>query len=74
MIDRGVRELVGDDSVTDGAVSPCSVERDSVTQSDSFDLGSRSGGRLPLCGARFVNLYSFSSLGIFLNFFFFLFR
>ena len=51
MIDRGVRESMGDKLVTDGAVSPCSVEGDSITQTNSFDLGSRSEGRLPLCGA-----------------------
>ena len=51
MIDHGVRESVGDELVTDEMESPCFVEGDSVTQIDSFDLGSRSEGRLPLCGA-----------------------
>ena len=42
---------MGDELVTDGAASPCSVEEDSITQTDSFDLGSRSEGRLLFCGA-----------------------
>ena len=51
VINHGVGELVGDELVADGAVSPHTVEEDSATLTDSFDRGSRSAGRLPFCGA-----------------------
>ena len=45
VIDYGVGGLVGHELVIDGAVSLCSIERDSLTQTNSFDFGSRSEGR-----------------------------
>ena len=50
MIDYGVGGLAGRELVIDGAVSLCSIEGDSVTQTDSFDFGSRSEGRLLFVG------------------------
>ena len=51
VIDYGVGESVDDELVIDGAISLYSIKGDSVTQTYSFDLGSRSEGRLLFCGA-----------------------
>ena len=48
MIDRGVGESVGGELVTDGATSHCSIEGDSATWVENFDIGSRNEGMLPL--------------------------
>ena len=47
VIDHGVKGLVGGELVTDGVTSHCSVEGDSATRVDNFDIGSRSEGMLP---------------------------
>ena len=50
VINYGVGGSTGHELVIDGAVSLCSVEGDSATQTYSFDFRSRSEGRFLLMG------------------------